>query len=107
MRTDRYLAVAAAALALGGVGFTVYARPDDVFSMAGHVYKLVGYLFLYGAVHVAAVQAPYLRLMRSERSLLESEHKFRSLMECAPDAIVLAGADGRVAMINARAEELF
>jgi diguanylate cyclase (GGDEF)-like protein/PAS domain S-box-containing protein len=107
LRTDRYLAVAAAALSLGGVGFTVYARPDDVFSMAGHVYKLVGYLFLYGAVHVAAVQAPYLRLMRSERSLLESEHKFRSLMECAPDAIVLAGADGRVAMINARAEELF
>jgi len=107
LRTDRYLAVAALATSLGGVGFTLYVRPDDVFSMAGHVYKGIAYLFLYGAVHVAAVQAPYLRLKRSERSLLESEHKFRSLMECAPDAIVLAAPDGRIAMMNARAEEMF
>jgi diguanylate cyclase (GGDEF)-like protein len=107
LRTDRYLAVAAVAMALGGIGFTLYTMPNDAFSMAGHVYKLIAYLFLYGAVHVGAVQAPYLRLMRSERSLLESEHKFRSLMECAPDAIVLAAPDGRVAMMNARAEELF
>jgi len=107
LRTDRYLAMAALAASLGGVGFTLYARPDDVFSMAGHVYKGIAYLFLYGAVHVAAVQAPYLRLKRSERSLLESENNFRSLMECAPDAIVLAAPDGRIAMMNARAEEMF
>jgi diguanylate cyclase (GGDEF)-like protein len=94
-------------MSLGGFGFTLYVRPDDVLSMAGHAYKLVAYLFLYAAVHVAAVQAPFLRLVRSERSLLESEHKFRSLMECAPDAILLATADGRIAMMNARAEELF
>ena len=106
-RTDRYLAVAAAAIGVGGFGFALYAQPYDVLGMSGHVYKLVAYLFLYGAVYVAAVQAPYLRLMHSERSLLESEHKFRSLMECAPDAILLATQDGRVAMMNARAEELF
>ena len=61
----------------------------------------------YRAVYVAAVQAPYLRLQRSERSLVESENKFRGLMEAAPDAIVLAGADGRIAMMNARAEQMF
>jgi len=107
LRTDRYLAAAAATLSLGGFGFVLYATPDDVFSITGHAYKLIAYLFLYGAVHVAAVQAPYLRLMRSERSLVESENKFRSLMECAPDAILLATPDGRIAMMNARAEELF
>ena len=107
LRTDRYLAVAAAVLGLGGFGFVFYVQPDDALGMAGHLYKVTAYLFLYGAVHVAAVQAPYLRLMRSERSLLESESKFRSLMECAPDAILLATPDGRVAMMNARAEELF
>jgi diguanylate cyclase (GGDEF)-like protein/PAS domain S-box-containing protein len=107
LRTDRYLAVAAAAMALGCCGFALCRQHDDVLFVSGHVYKLVAYLFLYGAVHVAAVQAPYLRLMRSERSLLESENKFRSLMECAPDAILLATPDGRIAMMNARAEELF
>lgn len=107
LRTDRYLAVSAAVLSMGAFGFVSYVRPDDALGMAGHVYKVIAYLFLYGAVHVAAVQAPYLRLMRSERSLLESEHKLRSLMECAPDAILLAAPDGKVAMMNARAEELF
>jgi diguanylate cyclase (GGDEF)-like protein len=107
LRTDRYLAMAAAVMSLGGVYFTLYTAPDDVLNMIGHVYKVVAYLFLYRAIHVASVQAPYLRLQHSERSLADSESKFRSLMECAPDAILLAGPDGRVAMMNARAEELF
>jgi diguanylate cyclase (GGDEF)-like protein len=107
LRTDRYLAAAAAVLALSGVSFAMYDAPDDVFNVAGHVYKVIAYVFLYRAIHVASVQAPYLRLQRSERSLVESENKFRGLMEAAPDAIVLAGADGRIAIMNARAEQMF
>jgi diguanylate cyclase (GGDEF)-like protein len=107
LRTDRYLAATAAVMALGGVSFTLYARPDDVMGMIGHVYKVIAYLCLHRAIWVAAVQAPYLRLQRSERSLAESEAGFRSLMECAPDAILLVGAEGRITMMNARAEHLF
>ena len=107
LRTDRYLAATAAVMALGGVSFTLYERPDDVVNMVGHVYKVIAYLCLHRAIWVAAVQAPYLRLQRSERSLAESEASFRSLMECAPDAIVLVGAEGRITMMNARAESLF
>jgi diguanylate cyclase (GGDEF)-like protein len=107
LRTDRYLAAAAAVMALGGVSFTLYARPDDVINMVGHLYKVIAYLCLHRAIWVAAVQAPYLRLQRSERSLAESEASFRSLMECAPDAILLVGAEGRITMMNARAENLF
>ena len=107
LRTDRYLAAASAVMSLSGVCFALYATPDDVFNLVGHVYKVVAYLFLFRAIYVAAVQAPYLRLQLSERSLAESEGKFRGLMECAPDAIVLAGRDGRIAVMNARAEEMF
>ncbi|QJE00917.1 EAL domain-containing protein [Massilia forsythiae] len=106
-RTDRYLALAAAVMALAGVAFVFSMARDDAVSMVGHLYEVIAYLFLYRAIHVAAVQAPYLRLKRSERSLAESESNFRSLMECAPDAILLAAPDGRIAMMNARAEELF
>jgi PAS domain-containing protein len=107
LRTDRYLAAAAAVMALGGVSFSLYARPDDAMGMVGHVYKVIAYLCLHRAIWVAAVQAPYLRLQRSERSLAESEAGFRSLMECAPDAILLVGAEERITMMNARAENLF
>jgi diguanylate cyclase (GGDEF)-like protein len=107
LRTDRYLAATAAVMALGGVSFSLYARPDDAMGMVGHVYKVIAYLCLHRAIWVAAVQAPYLRLQRSERSLAESEAGFRSLMECAPDAILLVGAEERITMMNARAENLF
>jgi len=107
LRTDRYLAATAAVMALGGVSFASYARPDDVVNLVGHVYKVIAYLCLHRAIWVAAVQAPYLRLQRSERSLAESEAGFRSLMECAPDAILLVGGEGRITMMNARAESLF
>jgi diguanylate cyclase (GGDEF)-like protein len=106
-RQDHYLAAAAAIMALGGVPFTLYHTPDDVLNMLGHLYKVVACVCLYRAIFVEAVQAPYARLRSSEHSLAESESKFRSLMECAPDAIVLADDRGRIAMVNARAEELF
>jgi diguanylate cyclase (GGDEF)-like protein len=107
LRTDRYLATTAAVMALSGVSFALYTRPGDVMHMVGHVYKVIAYLCMHRAIWVAAVQAPYLRLQRSERSLAESEASFRSLMECAPDAILLVGAEGRITMMNARAESLF
>jgi len=106
-RTDAYLAAAAAILALGEINFTLYRGADDLFNMMGHVYKVVAYLCLYRAIWVEVVQAPYVRLRASQRSLASSETKFRSLMECAPDAILLASSEGKVAMLNARAEELF
>jgi len=107
LRTDRYLAAASAVMALGGICFTLYTRPDDAMSLVGHVYKVIAYLCVHRAIWVAAVQAPYLRLQRSERSLAESEASFRSLMECAPDAILLVGVEGRITMLNACAENLF
>ena len=47
------------------------------------------------------------RQKQAQRFLAESAGAFRSLMECAPDAVLVAGAEGRIAAINTRAEAMF
>jgi PAS domain S-box-containing protein len=37
----------------------------------------------------------------------KSEERFRGLMEAAPDAMVIAGKDGRIILVNAQTEKLF
>ena len=43
----------------------------------------------------------------TEEALRESESRYRALVESAPDAIVTAGADGRIRLWNSAAEAVF
>ncbi|MGF1627036.1 MAG: PAS domain S-box protein, partial [Alphaproteobacteria bacterium] len=47
------------------------------------------------------------RRQRIERALRRSEERFRSVVEAAPNAMVMISAEGRIEMVNAHAERVF
>ncbi len=46
-------------------------------------------------------------LLAQQESLRASEEQFRTLLEAAPDALIISDEDGRIQLINAQTERLF
>lgn len=80
--------------------FTLYSSVTDAFNLLGHGYKIIAYVFIYRAVVVVNVRAPYFQLQRSEA-------RYQRILESAPDAIISVGDDQRILSFNASAETLF
>ncbi|NYT65426.1 EAL domain-containing protein [Alcaligenaceae bacterium] len=109
--TDRprvtYLLMATLILIFTEILVMSFAQAGNTYRLVGHAYKIIAYLFLYWAIFVDAVREPYLQLQRSQRSLAYSESKFRSLVEFAPDAVLLMDDSGYISTMNQMAESMF
>jgi PAS domain S-box-containing protein len=76
--------------------FTEYASFTDIFSLLGHVFRLVSYYFFYRAIIVVGQEKPYNLLYRT---LNENERKYRALSDLSPDAIIVV-IDGKIVYTN-------
>lgn len=58
--------------------FTLYSNVNDIFSLIGHIYKVIAYYFIYRAIFVSSVKEPYLRLIGeiAERKQAEAKIEF-------------------------------
>lgn len=97
------LFAAAAVSALSELCFTLYASVSDLFNIAGHLYKIIGYGFIYRAVFVDSVRQPFealnLALAREQRWAAE-QHSFVRTLDLLDEAVLELDPEGRIVSAN-------
>ncbi|PZO07560.1 MAG: hypothetical protein DCF27_10630 [Lysobacteraceae bacterium] len=89
---------AAGASAMSGYFFASYGSINDAYALAGHVFKVVAYLFLYRALFLEAVRTPYAELGASQANLAATLHTL-------PDLLFEMDVEGNYLVIHANGEE--
>lgn len=67
--SDSLLAIASFTMAMSEFYFTLYANVTDVYNVAGHVYKIIAFAFLYRALFIETIKHPYESLQLSENKI--------------------------------------
>lgn len=89
-RVDTHmLAVAAVIMAFSELLLTRYTNLFDVYNVAGHLYKVVAYAYLYQALVVTGIVSPYHAMARSNSRLTAT-------LASIPDLMFEVNADGMI-----------
>lgn len=76
-----YFFISAFSLAIAEMFFSVYAEISDLYNLSGHVYKLIGFIFLYKGAYNELVQRPY-------RLLAQSSSQLKATLDALPDLMI-------------------
>lgn len=79
--------------------FTNYASVHDLDNIFGHVYKVIGFFFLFRGIYYATIEEPFLEQKKAEERL-------HSIVETIPSGIVLLSDRGEFTFINKSAEKI-
>ena len=66
---SRDLFAAASIMAMSEIYFTWYTELTDLYSLLGHIYKVIAYIFIYKSIFIASVHNPYEKLSESKNLL--------------------------------------
>ncbi|MBI1174648.1 MAG: PAS domain S-box protein [Sideroxydans sp.] len=93
--TPASLFAASVVTILSEMCFVLYLDADDLFSLLGHLYKVIAYSYIYQAVFVGSVREPFLRLQESRDELYASRMMLRSILDSVPARIFWKDRGGR------------
>jgi diguanylate cyclase (GGDEF)-like protein/PAS domain S-box-containing protein len=92
------LALASFTMAMSEFFFTLYANVADVYNVAGHVYKIFAYGFLYRGLFLVTVRSPYL-------ALKDSEAQYVATLDTLPDLLFEVDRKGVYVSVHTSAVE--
>jgi PAS domain S-box-containing protein len=85
----------------------VLFRPPGLWETHRRFILIVAGAVLFQAALIAVLVAERLWRRRAEASLRQSEQRMSLMLEASPNGIALANEQGRIVLVNTRAEELF
>ncbi|MDQ7784725.1 MAG: MASE3 domain-containing protein [Desulfomonilaceae bacterium] len=92
------------------LAFTFYVSVYGLSNALGHFLKIVSFYLIYRAIVHTGIRDPYAILFRQldteRRNLLESEQRYRSLVNLSPTGIAVV-SDGEVVFANDEAGKIF
>lgn len=94
---DSLLAMASFTMAMSEFFFTLYANVTDIYNVAGHLYKIIAFGFVYRALFLETIRQPY-------QSLQRSEAKYIATLDTLPDLLFEVNRDGVYQSVHARTE---
>lgn len=89
------LGMSSAIMAMSELLFTFYADVTDVFNLIGHLYKILAYTYLYQALVVKGIKAPFLELR-------ELTGRLQATLDALPDMMFELSADGVIKTYHSR-----
>lgn len=97
--SDSILAMAALTMAMSEFFFTLYANVTDIYNVAGHIYKIIAFAFLYRALFVETIRHPY-------ESLEKSEAQYLATLDTLPDLLFEVDKNGVYLSVHAWTEHM-
>ena len=100
----RYIIASICLTIAGELAFTLYVGVYDISNFFGHYFKIISFYLIYKAIVETGLERPYDVLFRDlkskESALIESEAKYRSMMESITDPVYISSPDFMAAYVN-------
>lgn len=88
------LFAAISVMAMSEFFFTLYTDITDVYNFAGHIYKVVSYIFIYKVIFVTTVRQPYELLNDKDKKLLNQYNLINNIINTVPVRIFWKDKEG-------------
>ena len=96
----RNLFVGLCILVLSEFSISLLSNTSDIFSLLGHLYKVLAYFFLYKAIVLVSVRHPVDKFNQTQNLLAVEKELAQITLNSIGDAVITTDVDGAIIMLN-------